>query len=165
MANTSARPLRWLPMLGFLAMTGCTISFGDALRGKGPNDHDPSRAPDSQAATKAASPPAASADQVSQLLQRLGAMEDERKGLAVRLQSVEAQLRDKDRAVVQATYEIQESTNQMKKAREDLYRWKADMDDLRSKLRVMDQENKVTLEAILKSLEQYVDKEALRSKP
>jgi hypothetical protein len=104
-------------------------------------------------------PPGMSSEQMALLLQRLSTSDDDRKALGARLQQLEVQLRDKDQAVVQTTYEVQESTKQMKRTRDDLVRWKQDMDGLRVKLAGMERENKVTLEAILKTLEQYVERE------
>jgi septal ring factor EnvC (AmiA/AmiB activator) len=177
MANTRLTSLgRWMPLFFLLAMSGCTVSFGQGLRAKPAND--PNKLPESPIQPLSANPPLAgqqlakgqpqppgpSSDQVSLLLQRLATVEDDRKIQAARLQQVENQLREKDQVVMRATYEIQDSTAQMKKAREDVHRWKTEMDDLRQKLRTMEQENKLTLDAILKTLEQYIDKETPRFK-
>jgi ABC-type transporter Mla subunit MlaD len=178
MANTRLASLsRWLPLLFLLAVSGCTFNFDQPLRAKTPNDpnkllesaNQPPPANSQIAAAQAAAkglppPPGPSPDQISQLLQRLASVEDDRKIQAARLNQVETQLRDKDQAVIRATYEIQDSTAQMKKAREDVLRWKTEMDDLRGKLRTIEQENKLTLDAILRTLEQYIDKEAPRFK-
>jgi septal ring factor EnvC (AmiA/AmiB activator) len=100
-----------------------------------------------------------SSEQMAMMMQRLASSEDDRKALAGRLQQLETQLREKDQAVVQTSYEVQESTKQMKRTRDDLARWKQDMDGLRTKLASIERENKLTLEAILKTLEQYIDRE------
>jgi septal ring factor EnvC (AmiA/AmiB activator) len=178
MANYGwAHPARWLPLLCFLVMTGCTISLDPGLRGK--VNADPNKAADgplqramnpNPAGQAPAAPPAAvqpgpANDQISILMQRLANIEDVRKVQDVRLQQVENQLREKEQSVVRASYEIQESTTQMKKARDDLHRWKTELDDLRLRLRAMETDHQVTLDAILKTLEQYIDKDAPKHKP
>jgi hypothetical protein len=167
-----AHPARWLPHISFLVMTGCTISLDPGLHGK--VNADPNKAADSPlqravnpnpagqlpAAPPTAVQPGPSNDQISILMQRLANIEDVRKVQDVRLQQVENQLREKEQSVVRASYEIQESTSQMKKARDDLHRWKTELDDLRLRLRAMETDHQVTLDAILKTLEQYIDKDA-----
>ncbi len=174
--------------LGLLlaALAGCTVSIEPGLHGKGPPD--PAKGPDGPLAGNPVvvgqapvprpggppGPPGAvgtpgapgtAADQYSALIQRLQVLEEERRVAAERMLALEKQLRDKDQAVVQTTFEVQESTRQMKKAREDLVRWKSEMNELRGKLRMMEQENRVTLEAILKTLEQYIDREPAKVRP
>ena len=170
-------PARWLPLICFLVMTGCTVSLDPGLRGKvnadpnksadGPlqravNPNLPGQAP---AAPPALAPPGLPNDQISFLMQRLASVEDDRKVQAVRLQLVENQLREKEQSVVRASYEIQETTTQMKKARDDLHRWKTELDDLRQRLRAMETDHQVTLDAILKTFEQYIDKDTPKHKP
>jgi septal ring factor EnvC (AmiA/AmiB activator) len=171
-----AHPARWLPLLCFLVLPGCSVSFDPGLRGK--TNADPNKLgdaplqrplnpipPGQMPAPPVATPPAAPPnDQISFLMQRLATVEDDRKIQAARLQQVENQLREKEQSVVRATYEIQESATQMKKARDDLHRWKTDLDDLRVKLRAMEADHKVTLDAILRTLEQYIDKDTPKYK-
>jgi septal ring factor EnvC (AmiA/AmiB activator) len=171
-----AHPARWLPLVGFLVMTGCTVSLDPGLRGK--VNADPNKAADGSLQRAVApnllgqTPAAPSAvapgppnDQISFLMQRLASVEDDRKVQAVRLLQVENQLREKEQSVVRASYEIQETTSQMKKARDDLHRWKTELDDLRQRLRSMETDHQVTLDAILKTLEQYIDKDTPKHKP
>ena len=183
MANSGwARLGRWLPLLLFLVTTGCSITIDPWLHGKtpaDPNKHlegpslkppDPGLLGPGTAAKGLPGPPQPqalppSSDQISLLMQRLATVEDDRKVQAARLQQLETQLREKEQAVTRATYEIQESTTQTKKTRDDLQRWKSEMEDLRMRVRTMENENKITLDAILKTLEQFIDKDSVKHRP
>lgn len=151
--------------LGLIALSwcaGCTISVQPAWRSQAPapcTDHGPGRVmpPPGLPPNPNLPPPGfASPDQLSFMQQRLATIEDEKKSYAVRVQQLEAQLREKDHSVVQTSYEVQESTKQLKRTREEVLRWKNEMDDLRSRMRAIERENKGTLEAILKTLEQHL---------
>lgn len=89
--------------------------------------------------------------------QRLMASEEERKVLLDRIQEIEGQLQEKNVAVRQANFEVQDSIKQIRRTRDDITRWKQEMDDLRTKIRSMEVENKATLETIVKTLERYVE--------
>lgn len=155
--------------LGLLALSwcaGCTISVQPAWRSTVPAppaaypDGTPGRPlppPQGMPPNPNLPPPGfASPDQISFMQQRLHSIEDEKKSYAARVQQLEVQLRDKDQAVVQTGFEVQESTKQLKRTREEVLRWKNEMDDLRARLRTIERENKGTLEAILKTLEQHL---------
>jgi hypothetical protein len=96
-------------------------------------------------------------DYVSQLAERLQGSEDSRQALANRVQVLEASLRDKDQAVLQTSHEVQESTKQMRRTREDLQRLKQELDDSRAKNLATYREYKNTLDAFLKALEDNVE--------
>ncbi|HEX3314674.1 MAG TPA: hypothetical protein VHR72_07260 [Gemmataceae bacterium] len=96
-------------------------------------------------------------DYVSQLAERLQGSEDSRQALANRVQVLEMSLRDKDQAVLQTSHEVQESTKQMRRTREDLQRLKQELDDSRAKNLATYREYKNTLDAFLKALEDNVE--------
>ena len=96
-------------------------------------------------------------DYVSQLAERLQGSEDSRQALANRVQVLESALRDKDQAVLQTSHEVQESTKQMRRTREDLQRLKQELDDSRAKNLATYREYKNTLDAFLRALEDNVD--------
>lgn len=102
-------------------------------------------------------------EQIALMSQRLANTEDDKKALNTRLRQLENQLRDKDRALMQASFEIQEATGQIGRTREELNRWKQEMETLRGKLRNVENDNKTTLEAIIRTLEQFLDREKLTS--
>jgi len=99
-------------------------------------------------------------EQFTLLMERLTAAEDDRKAMQARLFHLDQQLREKDQAIVQASGEVQEATKQIKHTREEIKRWKSDMETLRGKLRHVERENKETLEAIIKTLEKFLDSES-----
>ncbi len=106
-----------------------------------------------------ASYPGAFNEQLSSLTQQLRASDDERKVWSARVKQLEGQLRDKDRALSQAAFEIQEATAQVGKTREELQRWKQELESIRGKLRSAERDNKTTLEAIIRTLEQFMERE------
>jgi hypothetical protein len=111
------------------------------------------------AGVQQASYPGAFNEQLSSLTQQLRASDDERKVWSARVKQLEGQLRDKDRALSQATFEIQEATAQVTKTREELQRWKQELEAVRGKLRSAERDNKTTLEAIIRTLEQFLERE------
>src|SRR5579864_3948112 len=104
-------------------------------------------------------PPTPLNEQAAVMNQKLGASEDDRKVLAARLQQMDIQLQEKEKAIVLANYEIKEAAKQVALTREELKRWKEEMDTLRGQLRNVEKENKGTLEAIIRTLEQFMDRE------
>lgn len=104
-------------------------------------------------------------EQASFFTQKMADLDDERRVLATRITQLETQLREKDRALVQASFELQEATAQIGRTREDLDRWKNDMEKLRAKLRSMEKDSKVTLETIIHTLEQFFDRNPEARRP
>jgi uncharacterized protein (DUF3084 family) len=106
-------------------------------------------------------------DYVSQLAERLQSSEDGRQALANRVQVLESILREKDQTVLQTSHEVQESTKQMRRTREELLRLKQELDDSRTKNQATYREYKATLDAFLKALEDNVDtgKSPLKFRP
>jgi hypothetical protein len=103
-------------------------------------------------------------EQISMMSQRLASAEDDRKVLASRLHLVETQLEEKEKALAVATREIQESTAQVVRARNDLQQWKKDTKTLRDRVVSMEKENRETLETMVKTLEQVLERDGDSSK-
>lgn len=154
-----------------LGCVGCTVSITPAWHANSPPPAS-AAAPNPVTAPTAGAPPGGTppippgapgvmppAEQISLLAQKLSASEDERRALASRLHQVEVSLTEKNQTVVQAGYEVQESTKQMKRTREELERWRKEMDDMRTKFRTVERENRATLETILKALEQNAERQ------
>ncbi|MBX9677693.1 MAG: hypothetical protein K2X38_02935 [Gemmataceae bacterium] len=155
-----------------LSLTGCTVSFHPMGMGKpSHNDHYsadwygqgvPPPGVNPALANQGRPPmvmPNVSSNDVSLMLQKMSAIEDDRKTMSGKLQQVEVQMREKDQAIVQATYEIQESTKQIRRTRDEMQNWKQEMDDMRGKLRNVERENRQTLETVVKTLESYLDRD------
>jgi len=103
-------------------------------------------------------------DQISLMYQRLASCEDDRKVLASRLHMCEMQLEEKEKALAMATREIQETTGQIVRARNELQQWKKDMSALRDRLGSMEKDNRETLETMIKTLEQVLDRDRSQAK-
>jgi len=180
MANPAwLRTGAWLMLL---ASSGCTISIEPGWH---PRPHaDPNNPPIPPGAPGAPGNPAipgkgvpplppavnppglpgTAADQTSFMLQRMQNIEDDRKAMMMRLTTLEMQLREKDQAVTQAGYEVQSSTLQMRKSREELQQWKAELTEMRNRIRTIEQENRLTVEVLIKALEQFVEKEPTKAR-
>ena len=91
--------------------------------------------------------------------QRLVGSDDDRRVLASRLQLVEGQLEEKEKALALATKEIQESTVQIARTRNELQQWKKDMRVLRERLGGMEKDNREALDAMIKTLEQVLERD------
>ncbi len=103
-------------------------------------------------------------EQISLISQRLMAAEDDRKVLVARVQLLENQVDDKERLLTAAKQEIQEATAQIVKTRNELQQWKKDMTALRDKLGGMEKENRETLETMIRTLEQILDRDKAPAK-
>ena len=97
--------------------------------------------------------------------QRLSAAEDDRRVLTARVKQLEGQLREKDRALVEASLEIQDATSQITRTREELQRWKNEMEQVRGKSRNVERDSKATLEAIIRTLENFLERERDAGRP
>jgi hypothetical protein len=98
-------------------------------------------------------------DQISLMSQRLASTEDDRKVLASRMHMLEVQLEEKDKALASAAREIQECTAKLVSTRNELAQWQKDMKTLRDRYRTMEKDNRETLEATIKTLEQYLERD------
>jgi chromosome segregation ATPase len=87
---------------------------------------------------------------------RLNSMEEERKSFVLRLQQLELALEDKDRAILQASQEVQASNAEVVRARAELEQWKKEMAGFREKVRTSEKENAAALQTMLGLLEQAV---------
>ena len=103
-------------------------------------------------------------EQVSIMAQRLASAEDDRKVLLARVQILETQLDDRQRALDLARNEIQEATGAIVKTRNDLQQWKKDMAALRDKMGVMEKDNRDTLETMIRTLETILDRDKAPAK-
>jgi chromosome segregation ATPase len=103
--------------------------------------------------------PAPANEQISLMSNRLQATEDDRRVLAARLQQLESRLQEKEKVIVLSNYEVQEAARQVSQTRDELKRWKQEMETLRTQLRSSEKENKGTLETMIRTLEQFMERE------
>jgi TolA-binding protein len=154
-----------------LVSSGCAISIEPAWHPRPRNDpNNPPIAPGNPGVPGKGMPPlppptnppgipGTAADQMSLMMQRMQNLEDDRKAMTMRLTAMETQLREKEQAVSQAGYEVQSSAMQMRKSREDLQQWKLELTEMRNRIRTIEQENRLTVEVLIKALEQFVEKD------
>jgi hypothetical protein len=98
-------------------------------------------------------------EELSHLSQQMRDAEENKRVLATRVRQLENQIHDKDQALKLAAAEIQDATEQIASTRKELKRWKEEMEGLRGKLRSVERDNKTTLEAIIRTLEQFLDRD------
>jgi hypothetical protein len=103
-------------------------------------------------------------EQISQMSQRLASADDDRKVLASRLHMVETQLEEKEKALAVAMREIQDATAQVVRTRNDLQQWKKDTKALRDNLGNLEKDNRETMETMIKTLEQVLERDRDTSK-
>jgi chromosome segregation ATPase len=156
---------------GLLLLSGCILTQGGNTSDghTTPGDVVSSWQPSAQHQARSASaehpapPPgpreAGMSEQVALMSQRLAANEDDRKVLAGRLEMLENQLAEKDRALTQANREVQEATEQIARTRRELQSWKQDMSALRDRLGSAEKDNRATLESIIHTLEQILQRD------
>jgi chromosome segregation ATPase len=94
-----------------------------------------------------------------ELSAKLDAAENEKQALAARVRDLQAALETKDKALKQATTEVTEARAELARARTELERWKADLIDLREKLRTADKENLATLQTTVSLLQQLLSRD------
>ncbi|HYV36411.1 MAG TPA: hypothetical protein VE988_11940, partial [Gemmataceae bacterium] len=68
------------------------------------------------------------------------------------------------RALAAATLEIQETTSQIVKTRNELQTWQKEMKNLRDKYGALEKDNRETLETMIKTLEVYLDRDKTPAK-
>lgn len=156
---------RWFGLAGLLVLSGCmgmgrlpAPSSQFAVQegpGRLPGPARPPVGPEGMPVQGPSGP-----EQVSFLSQRLADQEDERRVLQTRFRQAEEHLQEKDRALAQALGEVQQATREVARTREELQRWQREMTALRQRLRNMEQDNKTTLETIIRTLETFMDQES-----
>lgn len=100
--------------------------------------------------------------------QKLASVEDERNKLALRVQMLQNQVEEKEKALTQATKELESTQAEMTRTRGDLEQWKRDTRALRDKFRESEKENANALQSIMSMLEKMVEHEGTmpeKSKP
>ena len=113
-------------------------------------------------------PPNTSAanESVSQLIKQLNETEDQRKALYEQVQTLKKISRDRDDNLQHASYEMEESTKQIKRTREEVRQFGTEMDDLRDRLRKLEEMRnalKPLMDEMIYHLEHEKDARAPRS--
>jgi hypothetical protein len=98
-------------------------------------------------------------EQIALVSERLAATEDDRKILAARLQQMQDLLIEKDRALIVVTREVQEATSQVAHTRAELQEWKREMAKLRDRAGSAEKDSKATLESVIRTLEQLLERD------
>lgn len=104
-------------------------------------------------------------EQLSLVSQRLALTEDEVKVAKTRLQLTEAQLQEREQALGVAQQEIEAARKSLSQAQEEVQRWRKELEALRRQLKKTEDENKHTLEAIIRLLEEMLGAEPKPKKP
>jgi hypothetical protein len=94
-----------------------------------------------------------------ELTEKLAVAEEHRRGLAVRIQQLEATLCEKDKALQQAEQEVLLAADEMNRARNELLRWKEQVIALRDKLGSTEKENLETLQSVVGVIEKLLEQE------
>jgi hypothetical protein len=145
--DRSACPTSTTPV-GLLA-TGCPWIHGkpDGAATSGPVS--PQRVETAEPALGTITQPAAPAPELAQRQ----AAEEQQKALQMRLQQLESILLEKDRAMTQASQELQAASADLVRTQEELRSWKQETAALKEKLRNAEKENVATLQSVITLME------------
>lgn len=100
------------------------------------------------------------AERSLELSAKLEMLADEREQLAVQVRDMETEIRERDKKLVEAAREIQAARQELTDTRDQIQRWRQNVDELREKIRVAEQENLDTLQAIVSLLKQLLAAES-----
>ncbi len=150
--------LTWSGLL-LACSAGCTVSVQPWTKPTAPTTHLDPAAPGANAAGFKGPMPAAypqgyppgsypptyppnagaANESVSQLIKQLNETDDQRKALLDQVQNLKKIARERDDNLQHASYEMEESSKQLKRTREEVRQFGADMDDLRERLRKLEE--------------------------
>jgi chromosome segregation ATPase len=103
-----------------------------------------------------------------QLIKQLNETEDQRKALLDQVQSLKKQARERDDNLQHASYELEESSKQFKRTREELRQWQGEMDEMRERMKKLEEMRTVLkplIDEILRHLENDKDGPKLSRSP
>jgi uncharacterized coiled-coil protein SlyX len=161
----------WLGTL-LVAITGCTISIQPWS--KPPPPPDPNGA--NLAGHKGGAPnpfplnpmaqngsgnplqPAGGNEAIAVLQKELNDMRDHRDALMVKLKSVQSELKVREGYLLASHQEIDDSTKMMKKTREELKQWQGEMDELRDRLKRLE-DSRSNLKPLIEEILYYIERE------
>ncbi len=147
--------------LWFLTLTGCITLPLWPQAPPAPGGVPPSPAPPIPtdpvhlAGYAPAQPPE---ERVSLLIQQLAAAEDQKRVVTGRLQYLESQVDEKERAITTAAQQVGATTEEMTRLSQEVQRWKAEVTAARERVRALEQENRETLEMVVNVLQQAVER-------
>ena len=102
-------------------------------------------------------PPGVGNDTMVQLIKEYRDAEDHRKALVEQVQSLRKQLKDRDSNLQLALHEVEESTKQLKRTRDDMRNWQAEMDDLRDRIRKLE-ESRASLKPLIEEILHHLER-------
>ena len=97
-------------------------------------------------------------ESVSQLIKQLNETDDQRKALLDQVQNLKKIARERDDNLQHASYEMDESTKQLKRTREEVRQFGAEMDDLRERLRKLE-EMRTALKPLMDEMMYHLERE------
>jgi peptidoglycan hydrolase CwlO-like protein len=146
--------LVWIGVALLVVSCGCASLKGKA--GETAAADKPAPSPIVLASAKETLPqPTESAAEHAQ--QQLALAEEQRKGLALRVQQLQSVLEEKDATLAQADRELQAANAEINRTHEDLKRWKLETATLREKLRKSEDETLGALQSVVPALERMGD--------
>jgi hypothetical protein len=107
---------------------------GYPANGYPPNGYPPAAYPPSAYAPNTS----AGNESVALLMRQLNDAEDQRKALVDQVQSLKKVSRERDENLQHASYEMEESSKQLKKTREEVRQFAGEMDDLRERMKKLE---------------------------
>ncbi len=158
-------------MIGLLLTftAGCTVSIQPWTKSAVPPPTPPGPIPESALpfpnsaglqTTSATRPPNTNPglESLLQLNKQLTAVEEHRSALQEQVQDLKRQLKDKDGELRRASHDVEDSTKYVKRTREDFRQWQTEMDELRERIRKLE-ENRAALRPLIDEILHQLERE------
>jgi hypothetical protein len=148
-----------------LIAAGCTVSIQPWTKPTAPAPNDlPPGHPNAPAnfigPVPRALPPGMTApnanEATSQLVQKLNDSEDQRRALENQLSTLKKQVKDREESLQQASYAVADSSKDLRRTREEFRQWQTEMDELRDRLRKLE-DYRATLKPLIEEILHQLD--------
>jgi hypothetical protein len=97
-------------------------------------------------------------ESAAQLIKQLNDLDDQRRALQDQVQALKKQARDRDENLQHASFEMDESTKQIKRTREEVRQFSAELDDLRERMRKLE-EMRTALKPLIEEIMFHLERE------
>lgn len=159
----SARPriaLR-LAALMLLTVAGCTISIQPWTKPQPPPPSPPTDGMWNPAMMKNGQPqnPVVNNERMSEMIKSLNDEQEMRNALQQRLAQVNKQNKDLENNLQTVSYEMVQSTEQMKKTREEFRHAMAEMEELRERLNKMETTHRLSVKPLIDDIYRHLERE------
>lgn len=94
---------------------------------------------------------------LSQLIKQYNEAEDHRKALLEQVNALKKQVKDRDEKLHHASYEMEESTQKIKRTRDEFRQWEGEMTELRERVRKLE-DNRRAVGSLIEEILNHLDR-------